>query len=292
MSVTSAAKLFVQLSRRPCTSTNTLLDVLAPAQARALHLDAAPRQTVRSLAIKASTVHAPISALRFPNSKVPRSGGGAVSGVIHGQMISRRFFVSTTCRRATQAIFNAQEDDDGNPMLLEITVRAAKRLQQIMAKDGNPDLALRIQVESGGCHGFQYIMSLTTLPADLRSSAESASTDPHVSGAVSSKPLTFSETAEEVTPSTTTSNAPSSSSLGEEDTVFAYVPEVAEGPGAKQPEFEHPTAKIVLDKPSLDLLKGSKVDYTMELIGSQFKIVDNPFATSSCGCGTSFDIKM
>jgi Fe-S cluster assembly iron-binding protein IscA len=28
------------------------------------------------------------------------------------------------------------------------------------------------------------------------------------------------------------------------------------------------------------------------LIGSQFKITDNPLATSSCGCGTSFDIKM
>ena len=51
-------------------------------------------------------------------------------------------------------------------------------------------------------------------------------------------------------------------------------------------------AKIVMDEPSLELLKGSKVDYTMELIGSQFKIVDNPLATSSCGCGTSFDIKV
>jgi iron-sulfur cluster assembly 2 len=50
-------------------------------------------------------------------------------------------------------------------------------------------------------------------------------------------------------------------------------------------------ARLVLDEPSLELLKGSKVDYTMELIGSQFKIVDNPAATSSCGCGTSFDIK-
>ena len=46
-----------------------------------------------------------------------------------------------------------------------------------------------------------------------------------------------------------------------------------------------------MDEPSLELLKGSKVDYTMELIGSQFKIVGNPAATSSCGCGTSFDIK-
>lgn len=50
-------------------------------------------------------------------------------------------------------------------------------------------------------------------------------------------------------------------------------------------------ARVVMDEPSLDLLKGSKVDYTMELIGSQFKITDNPLATSSCGCGTSFDIK-
>lgn len=50
-------------------------------------------------------------------------------------------------------------------------------------------------------------------------------------------------------------------------------------------------ARVVMDEPSLDLLKGSKVDYTMELIGSQFKISDNPLATSSCGCGTSFDIK-
>lgn len=50
-------------------------------------------------------------------------------------------------------------------------------------------------------------------------------------------------------------------------------------------------AKVVMDGPSLELLNGSKIDYTMELIGSQFKIVDNPLATSSCGCGTSFDIK-
>lgn len=51
-------------------------------------------------------------------------------------------------------------------------------------------------------------------------------------------------------------------------------------------------AKVVMDGPSLELLKGSKVDFTTELIGSQFKIADNPLATSSCGCGTSFDIKM
>lgn len=101
-----------------------------------------------------------------------------------------------------------------------------------MAKDSNPSLALRVTVQSGGCHGFQYIMSLTS------------------------------------------SNEVSS----EDDTVFET------DDGSK--------ARIVMDEPSLELLKGSTVDYTMELIGSQFKIVGNPAATSSCGCGTSFDIKL
>lgn len=86
---------------------------------------------------------------------------------------------------------------------------------------------------------------------------------------------------------TTTTEATASSEhkteLTEDDTVFAFIdPET---------NAEKAGAKIVMDEPSLELLKGSKVDYTMELIGSQFKIVDNPKASSSCGCGTSFDVK-
>ena len=45
--------------------------------------------------------------------------------------------------------------------------------------------------------------------------------------------------------------------------------------------------KIVIDKSSLDMLKGSLVDYANELIGSSFKI-SNPKTKSSCGCGVSF----
>lgn len=36
-----------------------------------------------------------------------------------------------------------------------------KRLAEIIEKDKNSNLALRVMVESGGCHGFQYVMSLT-----------------------------------------------------------------------------------------------------------------------------------
>ena len=44
---------------------------------------------------------------------------------------------------------------------------------------------------------------------------------------------------------------------------------------------------IVVDKSSLDMLKGSKVDFSEELIGNSFKI-SNPKTKSSCGCGISF----
>ncbi len=46
---------------------------------------------------------------------------------------------------------------------------------------------------------------------------------------------------------------------------------------------------ILIDNSSIELIKGSKIDYVEELIGSSFKIL-NPQATSSCGCGTSFSI--
>ena len=44
---------------------------------------------------------------------------------------------------------------------------------------------------------------------------------------------------------------------------------------------------IVVDKSSLDMLKGSQVDFSEELIGTSFKI-SNPKTKSSCGCGISF----
>ncbi|KAL2189123.1 hypothetical protein L209DRAFT_763703 [Thermothelomyces heterothallicus CBS 203.75] len=170
---------------------------------------------------------------------------------------SRTFSTSAACR-ATHAIFNPQVDEDGDEMMLEITPRAAKRLSEIMTKDSNPNLALRIQVESGGCHGFQYLMKLVTLPPSLPSKES----------------LPPAEEADDL------------ATVHEDDTIFTYAPDGSSSPG------DLTAPKIILDLPSLQLLKGSKVDFTMELIGSQFKIVDNPLATSSCGCGTSFDIKI
>tara|TARA_B100000686_G_C16492688_1_gene812917 strand:+ start:250 stop:567 length:318 start_codon:yes stop_codon:yes gene_type:complete len=46
---------------------------------------------------------------------------------------------------------------------------------------------------------------------------------------------------------------------------------------------------IVIDAASLEILKGSEVDFVSELMGTSFKI-SNPKSTSSCGCGISFSI--
>ncbi|MCH2076494.1 MAG: iron-sulfur cluster assembly accessory protein [Rhodobacteraceae bacterium] len=46
---------------------------------------------------------------------------------------------------------------------------------------------------------------------------------------------------------------------------------------------------VVIDSVSLPFLADAVIDFTEELIGARFTI-QNPNATSSCGCGTSFSI--
>ncbi|MDW3222172.1 MAG: iron-sulfur cluster assembly accessory protein [Paracoccaceae bacterium] len=47
--------------------------------------------------------------------------------------------------------------------------------------------------------------------------------------------------------------------------------------------------KVVVDAVSLPFLGGATIDFTEELIGARF-VIDNPNASSSCGCGTSFSM--
>jgi iron-sulfur cluster insertion protein len=47
--------------------------------------------------------------------------------------------------------------------------------------------------------------------------------------------------------------------------------------------------KVLIDSTSLEFLKGAEIDFVDDLIGASFK-VNNPNATSSCGCGTSFSV--
>ncbi|CUS10877.1 unnamed protein product [Tuber aestivum] len=175
----------------------------------------------------------------------------AVAGTIFpavrvGNVCTARLSASASARAAI--VKNPRTDQSGSLMKIDISQRAVKRLKEIQSKDSNPDLALRITVESGGCHGFKYTISLSD---------------------------TFDEDED-------TSVVPSPPRA----TVFGQC-----NANPRFSVFEEDGAKVVMDEPSLGLLRDSTVDYTAELIGSQFKIVDNPHATSSCGCGTSFDTK-
>ncbi|GMM51472.1 Isa2 protein [Starmerella bacillaris] len=115
-------------------------------------------------------------------------------------------------------------DSDGRQLKLTITDNASAKLRSI--KCANPkNEVLRVRVESGGCHGFQYVFSIQQ-KSEIMSS----------------------------------------------DCVF-----------------EKKSAVVVVDKKSLSLLRDCSIDYSTELIGSQFK-VSSPYAKSACGCGTSFSL--
>ncbi|KAF9917888.1 [4Fe-4S] proteins maturation [Linnemannia zychae] len=123
-------------------------------------------------------------------------------------------------------IQNPQYDEAGQVLSVTITDKAVKQLKHIAVREKNPLQALRITVDSGGCHGYQYLLDLTD-------------------------------------------------TINEDDVVF-----------------ERDGARVVLDTITLPLMSGSRIDYIEELIGSAFKVLANPHAAHSCGCDTSFEIKI
>ncbi|KAG0140957.1 hypothetical protein CROQUDRAFT_674359 [Cronartium quercuum f. sp. fusiforme G11] len=112
---------------------------------------------------------------------------------------------------------------------IRITEAAARRIRHVQLTDKKSTLVLRLAVESGGCHGFQYKMSFTD-------------------------------------------------DLEPEDYLFTIG---KEGQGL-----------VAIDRSSLDLMNGSTIDFATELIGSSFRVLDNPNAAGpGCGCGVSWELK-
>ncbi|WP_428924663.1 HesB/IscA family protein [Marinibacterium sp. SX1] len=60
-------------------------------------------------------------------------------------------------------------------------------------------------------------------------------------------------------------------------------------PAADDLVLEGQGQKVVVDTVSLPFLENAVIDFTEELIGARF-VIENPNATSSCGCGTSFSM--
>jgi iron-sulfur cluster insertion protein len=70
---------------------------------------------------------------------------------------------------------------------------------------------------------------------------------------------------------------------------FTYKFELAPEAEADDAVAETEGVKLVVDPVSLDLVKGSAVDFVEDLGGAAFKVT-NPQAQSGCGCGSSFSV--
>ena len=106
---------------------------------------------------------------------------------------------------------------------LTISDSAVDRINQLLSTKDNPDLLLRVYIQSGGCSGFQYGFQ-------------------------------FDEAAQE-------------------DDI----------------SVEKSGVKVVVDMLSLQYLGGAEIDFKDDLLGSRF-LVNNPNASTTCGCGSSFSI--
>ncbi|HET8611770.1 MAG TPA: iron-sulfur cluster insertion protein ErpA [Sphingomonas sp.] len=70
---------------------------------------------------------------------------------------------------------------------------------------------------------------------------------------------------------------------------FQYVFGLADTIAEDDVIAERDGVRLVVDPVSLDLVRGSAVDFVESLGGAAFR-VENPNAASGCGCGTSFSV--
>ncbi len=70
---------------------------------------------------------------------------------------------------------------------------------------------------------------------------------------------------------------------------FTYKFELADDQADEDAIAETEGVKLVVDPISLDLVRGSAVDFVEDLGGASFKVT-NPNAASGCGCGSSFSV--
>ena len=113
--------------------------------------------------------------------------------------------------------------DPSTPGALQLTLSAASKVQELVAKQGRPSALLRVYIQGGGCSGFQYGFTFDDEPQD-------------------------------------------------DDAVF-----------------ERDGVRLVVDPLSIQYLMGAEVDYKEDLQGARF-VINNPNATTTCGCGSSFSI--
>lgn len=149
-------------------------------------------------------------------------------------------------------------------MPVNVTETAARKIHEIVREQElNPDAVyLRVGVKGGGCSGFNYILDLTEVKKD------------------SDEVFEF------------TYDVPTASA-GEADAGNAGAAIGASGSGnvavaAPAGAMEKYTLRVICDPKSYLYLNGTTIDFKTDgMLHSGFAF-NNPNATSSCGCGSSF----
>lgn len=70
---------------------------------------------------------------------------------------------------------------------------------------------------------------------------------------------------------------------------FEYEIKLEPAPADDDLVLEGQGQKVLIDPVSLPFLSNAVINFSEELIGARF-VIENPNATSSCGCGTSFSM--
>ena len=70
---------------------------------------------------------------------------------------------------------------------------------------------------------------------------------------------------------------------------FTYSFDLADAADDQDSVAETDGVKLVVDPSSLELVRGSAVDFVEDLGGAAFRVT-NPNAQSGCGCGSSFSV--
>lgn len=70
---------------------------------------------------------------------------------------------------------------------------------------------------------------------------------------------------------------------------FAYVIDYADEVQDDDVVFESGGVSVIVDKPSLEYIDGTRVDFVKQGLNEAFKF-DNPKAAGECGCGESFSV--
>ncbi len=140
-------------------------------------------------------------------------------------------------------------------MAVTVTETAAREIRAIIKQqDLDPDqIHLRVGVKGGGCSGFSYLLDLTEKQRDTDEMWEYT--------------YTF---------------APAAAAAAAEG-------KAAEGGVATASGGESYTVRVICDPKSYLYLNGTTIDFKDEIMGRGF-VFNNPNATSSCGCGSSFSV--